>query len=124
MNIMSVDDSKAMRMIIKNAVDVLGYGFVEACNGKEALDLLEQGCSDIGLILLDWNMPVMDGMETLVMVKRDERFRSIPVTMVTTEVERHKVIEAITKGAKNYVMKPFSQEDLVAKILESLGLGF
>ena len=123
MNIMSIDDSKAMRLMIKNSVDILGYGFVEAENGKQALALLETAYADIGLILLDWNMPVMDGMETLSALKHDERFKHIPVTMVTTEVERVKVIAAIAKGAKNYVMKPFSQEDLVAKILESLGMG-
>jgi two-component system, chemotaxis family, chemotaxis protein CheY len=122
MKIMSVDDSRAMRLIIKNAVEVLGYEFVEAANGREAVDYLEKDPS-VDLILLDWNMPVMDGMETLKNLKSNPRLQNIPVTMVTTEVERQKVIEAISKGARNYVMKPFTQEALIAKILESLGMG-
>lgn len=123
MKILSVDDSRSVRQIIKNAIDVLGYDFAEAGNGKEALEVLEKESGEIGLVLLDWNMPVMDGMETLEKIKGDPRFAAIPVTMVTTETERIKVIAAIQKGAKNYVMKPFSQEDLVAKILDSLGMG-
>lgn len=122
MRVLSVDDSKATRMFVKNAVDVLGFDFLEAEDGQQALDLLEkEGAVD--LILLDWNMPVMNGVEFLEKVKSDERFKDIPVTMVTTEIERHKVVEAVGKGAKNYVMKPFTQEDLIGKIMESLGMG-
>lgn len=122
MKILSVDDSKATRMFVKNAVDVLGFDFLEAEDGQAALDLLEkEGAVD--LILLDWNMPVMNGIEFLEKIKIDEKFKDIPVTMVTTEIERHKVVEAVGKGAKNYVMKPFTQEDLIGKIMESLGMG-
>ncbi|MBN1981780.1 MAG: response regulator [Chitinivibrionales bacterium] len=123
MRIMSVDDSRATRQVIKNAVEVLGFDFCEAADGKEALELLERENGSIDLILLDWNMPVMSGLEMLTAMKSDERFKHIPVTMVTTEIERHKVVEAISKGAKNYVMKPFTQEDLIGKIMESLGMG-
>ncbi len=122
MRILSVDDSRATRQFVKNAVDVLGFDFLEACNGEEGLKVLEnEGAVD--LILLDWNMPEMNGMEMLTILKDDERFKEIPVTMVTTEIERHKVVEAIGKGAKNYVMKPFTQEDLIGKIMECLGMG-
>jgi two-component system, chemotaxis family, chemotaxis protein CheY len=123
MKILSADDSVMIRKVIKNAVEVLGYGFLEARDGREALDILEKECADVGLILLDWNMPRLNGLEVLKKVKADDRFKAIPIMMVTTEVERAKVIEAISAGAKNYVMKPFSHEDLMAKIMQSMGMG-
>lgn len=122
MKILSIDDSRAVRMFVKSAVDVLGFDFVEAKNGREALEFLKkEGVVD--LILLDWNMPEMDGMEFLKRVKDNPQYKNIPVTMVTTEIERHRVIQAIGNGAKNYVMKPFTQEDIIGKIMESLGMG-
>jgi two-component system, chemotaxis family, chemotaxis protein CheY len=123
MKILSADDSVMIRKVIKSAVEVLGYGFIEAKDGQEALDVLEKEFADVGLILLDWNMPRLNGLEVLKKVKADDRFKQIPVMMVTTEVERAKVIEAISAGAKNYVMKPFSHEDLIAKMMQSLGMG-
>jgi two-component system, chemotaxis family, chemotaxis protein CheY len=123
MKILSADDSVMIRKVIKNAVEVLGFGFLEARDGQEALDVLENEFSDIGLILLDWNMPRLNGLDVLKKVKADERFKAIPVMMVTTEIERAKVVEAISCGAKNYVMKPFSHEDLMAKIMQSIGMG-
>lgn len=123
MKILSADDSMIIRRIIKNAVDTLGYEFCEAKDGQEALDILQKERADIGLVLLDWNMPRLSGIEVLRKMKSDARFKEIPVMMVTTEVERTKVIEAISAGAKNYVMKPFSHEDLIAKIMQCLGMG-
>jgi two-component system chemotaxis response regulator CheY len=123
MKILSADDSLMIRRIIKNAVDTLGYEFCEAKDGVEALDVLEKNIGDIGLVLLDWNMPKMNGIEVLRKIKADDRFKALPVMMVTTEVERAKVVEAISAGAANYVMKPFSHEDLIAKIMQCLGMG-
>ena len=123
MRIMSVDDSRATRQIIKTSVEILGFDFFEAANGLEALQLLEKENGNIDLIVLDWNMPVMSGIEFLEKIKTHPAYNHIPVTMVTTEIERSKVVEAISKGAQNYVMKPFSQEDLIGKIMESLGMG-
>jgi two-component system, chemotaxis family, chemotaxis protein CheY len=123
MKILSADDSVMIRRVIKNAVDVLGYDFLEAKDGQEALDVLEKEYKDVTLILLDWNMPRLNGIDVLKKIKNDDRFREIPVMMVTTEVERQKVIEAISAGAKNYVMKPFSHEDLISKIMQSMGMG-
>lgn len=123
MKVLSADDSVMIRRVIKNAVDVLGFGFLEAKDGQEAIEVMEKEYADVGLVLLDWNMPRLNGLEVLKKLKADERFKAIPVVMVTTEVERSKVIEAISAGAKNYVMKPFSHEDLMAKIMQSLGMG-
>ncbi len=123
MRIMTVDDSKAVREVIQNAADVLGFECIHAEDGREAMAKLDEYDGNIDLVLLDWNMPIMDGMETLESIKSHGRHKSIPVTMVTTESEREKVVAAIRAGAKNYVMKPFSQEELVNKIMESLGMG-
>ena len=122
--VLSVDDSGVMRRIIGRTVDVLGYGFLEAANGLEALDVIAKNHDDIALIILDVNMPEMDGFELLRRVKADPVYKDIPVMMLTTESERGKIIEAIQAGAVNYICKPFQQEDLTVKIAESLGEGF
>ena len=124
MKILSADDSMIMRRIIKGAVDVLGYDFIEAVDGIDALEKIEANYQDLDLILLDWNMPGLDGFSVLQKVKADARFSHIPVAMITTETEKAKIAEAIRNGAINYIMKPFSQEDLASKILESLGVDF
>jgi two-component system chemotaxis response regulator CheY len=123
MKVLSVDDSVMIRRVIKNAVDVLGFEFLEAKDGQEAIEIMEKEYLNVGLVLLDWNMPRLNGLEVLKKLKNDDRFRHIPVVMVTTEVERTRVVEAISAGAKNYVMKPFSHEDLLSKIMQSMGMG-
>lgn len=122
MRILSVDDSAATRHFIKKAVDVLGFEFLEAADGREGLEVLERENGVIDLILLDRHMPVMDGMAMLNELKSNEKFKAIPVTMVTVEVERDEIQKAIAGGAKNYLIKPFSQENLIGKILESLNI--
>ena len=122
--VLSVDDSGVMRRIIGRMVDVLGYGFLEASNGVEALDVITKNHADIALVILDVNMPEMDGFEVLAKIKADPVFKAIPVMMLTTESERGKIIQAIQAGAVNYICKPFQQEDLTVKIAESLGEGF
>jgi two-component system chemotaxis response regulator CheY len=122
--VLSVDDSGVMRRIIGRTVDVLGYGFLEASNGLEALDVIAKNHEEIALIILDVNMPEMDGFELLARLKADPVYKSIPVMMLTTESERGKIIQAIQAGAVNYICKPFQQEDLTVKIAESLGEGF
>ncbi|MDD3618922.1 MAG: response regulator [Desulfobulbaceae bacterium] len=122
MRILSVDDSAATRQFIKKAVDVLGFEFLEAADGREGLEILARENGRIDLILLDRHMPVMDGMAMLEKLKADDRLRVIPVTMVTVEVERAEIQRAIAGGAKNYLIKPFTQENLIGKILEGLNI--
>ncbi len=124
MIILSVDDSAAVRHFIRNAAEVLGYGFLDAENGKAALDVLKIHSKDVSLILLDWNMPVLNGLDLLKTLKADPVLKDIPVVMVTSEVEKSKMISAIEAGAKNYITKPFTQEQIMQKILDSLGIGF
>ncbi|HHO47411.1 MAG TPA: response regulator [Desulfobacteraceae bacterium] len=122
MRILSVDDSAATRQFIKKAVDVLGFEFLEAADGREGLEILKRENGRIDLILLDRHMPVMDGMAMLEELKADDKLRMIPVTMVTVEVERAEIQRAIACGAKNYLIKPFTQENLIGKILEGLNI--
>ena len=119
--ILSVDDSGTMRRIIGRAVQVLDKEFLEACNGLEALELLESHHQDIALVILDVNMPEMDGMETLVRIKASPEFGNIPVMMLTTDSDRSRIIQAVQAGAANYLTKPFSQDDLLTKIASCLG---
>lgn len=123
MRILSVDDSAATRHFIKKAIDVLGFEFLEAGDGKQGLEVLARENGQVDLILLDRHMPVMDGMEMLESLKVNEQFKDIPVTMVTVELERDEIYKALEKGAKNYLIKPFSQENLIGKIMESLNMG-
>ncbi|MCF6239530.1 MAG: response regulator [Candidatus Marinimicrobia bacterium] len=120
MRILSVDDSTATRFFIKKAIEVLGFDFLEAVDGKEGIEVLKRENGNIDLILLDRHMPVMDGLEMLQAVKADDSYKDIPVTMVTVETERKEIQKAISMGAKNYLIKPFTQENLIGKIMESL----
>ena len=122
MRILSVDDSAATRHFIKKAVNVIGFEFLEAGDGKEGLELVERENGNIDLILLDRHMPIMDGIEMLHALKAHEVFKDIPVTMVTVELERDEIQKAIDMGAKNYLVKPFSQENLIGKIMEGLDM--
>jgi two-component system chemotaxis response regulator CheY len=119
--ILSVDDSGTMRRIIGRAVQVLGHEMVEAANGLEALELLAQHGQDIALVILDVNMPGLDGMETLTRIKADPALKAIPVMMLTTDSDRARIIQAVQAGASNYLTKPFSQDDLLTKIASCLG---
>ena len=121
--ILAVDDSKIMLKIIASSIEMLSYEALKAANGKEALEVLSREAERIALILLDWNMPEMNGLDTLLAIKAEPRFQEIPVMMVTTESEQKNVILAIKAGARHYLTKPFNQQDLAVRIMESLGLG-
>jgi two-component system chemotaxis response regulator CheY len=96
---------------------------VEAADGIEALTILERSSEDIILILLDWNMPGMDGLVFLEKIKNTASLKHIPVMMVTTESEKENIIRAIQAGAINYLVKPFTIEELMKKVLECMGEG-
>jgi two-component system chemotaxis response regulator CheY len=122
--ILSVDDSATMRKVVGRTVAVLGFDLMEANNGEEAIEKIKANPGEVALVILDVNMPVLDGEETLHRMKADPELSDIPVMMLTTESERNRVLGFIQAGAANYLMKPFSGDDLAAKITASLGLGF
>ena len=121
MKILTVDDSATMRRIIAGAASVMGIETLGAGNGLEALKILEKEGDSISLVLLDVNMPEMNGIEALKRIKADPRWSKIPVMMVTSESERAHVIEAIQSGASSYLAKPFAPEDLIKKIMQNVG---
>jgi two-component system chemotaxis response regulator CheY len=120
MKVLVVDDSAIMRKVIEQILEMLGHESVPAANGLDAFERLKEH-SDVRLILLDWNMPEMNGIEFLRAVKEMPGLAEIPVIMLTTESERRKMIEAIEAGAKHYLTKPFQPETLATKILQSVG---
>jgi two-component system chemotaxis response regulator CheY len=110
-----VDDSRAIRSIIGKAVRELGFEVLEAGHGREALDRLAEA-GKVELILVDWNMPEMNGIEFVRHVRADSRFSSVPLMMVTTETEMSQVVTALEAGANEYVMKPFTKEIIADKL--------
>jgi two-component system chemotaxis response regulator CheY len=119
--VLSVDDSSTIRRIVGRVVATLGMEMIEAGNGREAMAALEREGGDVALVVLDVNMPEMDGAETLAAIKKDPRFQSIPVMMLTTESERTRILEFIQGGASNYLVKPFTPDDLAAKMAACMG---
>lgn len=118
MRIMVVDDSLTMRKLHTNCLGAIGYeDIVWASNGTEALTLLDES---IRLILLDWHMPGMSGLQFLERVKSHERYRGIPVIMVSSERSRGMIIKALKAGVKSYIIKPFAPELLQERILKAL----
>jgi two-component system, chemotaxis family, chemotaxis protein CheY len=113
MKIIIADDSRVMRNIIENAIKPLGLSSIHAGNGQEVLDILEKQGEEIGLILLDWNMPVMNGLEVLEAIKNNGLYTRIPVMIVSTESEDDKMSRAFAAGAKGYISKPFTPDRLL-----------
>lgn len=117
MKILVVDDSLVMRKLLTHHIKEAKLGDVDgAQNGLEALNLLNS--NTYGLILLDWNMPEMNGFDTLVKIR--EMGITTPIVMVTTESEKSKVVEAMKAGVDNYVIKPFKKNVLITKLLNTL----
>ncbi len=116
MKILLVDDSSTMRRIQKNTLAKIGYTEVdEAEDGEEAFKKISQTAYEV--VLMDWNMPIMNGLDCLKKVKGNDATKNVPVIMVTSESEKSRIIEAIQAGAANYVVKPFQPDTLKEKIL-------
>lgn len=115
MQALVIDDSRAVRLLVGNILREQGFEVFVAGHGREGLERLDEN-PEISLILVDWNMPVMDGLEFIQAVRQMHAWNSVPIVMVTTETESEQVQRAITAGANEYVMKPFTAEVLIAKL--------
>ena len=118
--ILVVDDSIIMRNIVKNTFATMKKPFdcFEAENGKQALRLLE--ANSITIVFLDWNMPGMDGMEFLKIVRAMPQYKDLPIIMVTSERGKFSVIEALQSGATDYMVKPVQEKVFRDKVTEIL----
>jgi len=116
MKVLVIDDSRAMRAILSKIMSELGFDVVTAADGREGLDRL---CEDdgVGLVLVDWNLPGMNGYEFVKAVRRDPSWDEVRLIMVTTETERENVSRAMDAGADEYVMKPFTEDVLLEKLV-------
>ena len=113
--VLVVDDMSTMRRIVKNVLKQIGYSdILEAENGQDALTKLKAG--GFGLVVSDWNMPVMPGIELLRSVRADANLKSLPFLMVTAEAQKENIIEAVQAGVSNYVVKPFTADALLEKL--------
>jgi two-component system, chemotaxis family, chemotaxis protein CheY len=116
MKALVVDDSRSMRAILMKQLKELGFQAAEASGGVEALRILnEQGPFE--LVLLDWNMPEMDGREVLAIIRSEPKYAKTRVMMVTTESEMSQVSVALEAGASEYLMKPFDRDSLLEKLV-------
>ena len=116
MKVLLVDDSSTMRRIQKTQLTGLGVKeIIEAADGEQAMVHLHNNMP-VDCILLDWNMPVMDGMTFLKKVRADGKYKDVKVIMCTSESEKAKVIDALKAGANNYIVKPFGPEALQEKL--------
>ena len=122
MKLLVVDDSSTMRRIIKNTLQRLGYKDIfEGGDGVEGWTTLNEN-PDITMLITDWNMPEMNGLELVKKVRADERFKDLPIIMVTTEGGKAEVITALKAGVNNYIVKPFTPQVLKEKLAAVMGI--
>lgn len=123
MKLLVVDDSSTMRRIIKNTLVRLGYqDIIEGEDGVKGWEALNAN-PDTGMLITDWNMPEMNGLELVQKVRADARFEDLPIIMVTTEGGKAEVITALKAGVNNYIVKPFTPQVLKEKLGAVLGTG-
>src|SRR5262245_1761408 len=115
MRALVIDDSRTVRAIIGNILREVGVEVIEAADGREGLAQLNQA-PGVELVLVDWNMPVMNGLDFIKAVRADRAYDPVRIMMVTTETEQEQVVRALEAGANEYVMKPFTKDILVAKL--------
>ncbi len=115
MKVLVVDDSRAIRTLITNVLKKNEHEVISAANGQEALDRLEEN-PDISVALVDWNMPIMDGLTFVQTVRSNVGYAKLYIMMITTEVEMSQVQRAIEAGANEYLMKPFGADELLARM--------
>jgi two-component system chemotaxis response regulator CheY len=124
MRALVIDDSRAMRRIVGTILTGFGYEVREAGDGRQALDVLHEGGAEgwvPDLCCIDWNMPVMDGLQFVMATRANPAYRQVTLMMVTTESETGQIVKALAAGAHEYLIKPFTADALRDK-LALLGL--
>jgi two-component system, chemotaxis family, chemotaxis protein CheY len=116
-----VDDSKTIRIVLRKILRELGYEVCEAVDGRDALNVIEAEKATVSLVLTDWNMPEMNGLDLVRNLRQDPQLASLKVIMVTTETEVDHIVSALEAGADEYVMKPFTK-DILREKLEQIGI--
>jgi two-component system, chemotaxis family, chemotaxis protein CheY len=116
-----VDDSRAMRNILTKIIAGCGFEVCQASNGREALEVMHREFPAVGLVLADWNMPTMNGLDFVKHLRAEPRYEGVTVVMVTTETHLEQMTAALSAGVNEYVMKPFTAE-MIADKLRLLGI--
>jgi len=120
MNVLIVDDYKTMLRILRNLLKQLNFNNVdEATDGTMAMEVLGQ--KDFGLVISDWNMEPMTGIQLLRLVRADDKLKHLPFVMITAESKSENVIAAKEAGVSNYIVKPFNAATLRSKLVSVLG---
>jgi two-component system chemotaxis response regulator CheY len=123
-SILIVDDSLPMRSVIKKTLGAAGYGgseILEAQNGQEALDMMRHNWVDV--VLTDYNMPVMNGLDFILKAKKEDLLRDIPFIVVSTEGNKDRIAQFMESGAAGYITKPFTAESIRDVMVHILGEG-
>ena len=120
MKVLVVDDFATMRRIVKNVLKQIGFTqILEADDGTTALGVLKD--NKIDLIISDWNMPQMSGLDLLKTVRKEDATREIPFVMVTAEAQKDNVLQAVQAGVSNYIVKPFTADAVKEKLNQVFG---
>lgn len=117
MNVLIVDDSRIIRNVMKNILAERGIpeeSIREAPDGREAMRILAE--QPIHLVLLDWNMPNLNGLDLVKMLRAKEQFKDLPIIMITSEAARYNVLEAVKAGVSDYVIKPVTGRAVLEKV--------
>ncbi len=118
-NILCIDNSETIRKIVQDCVEDLGFSFYEAENGRAGIEKANE-ISNLKMIIMDWNMPVMSGRETLVTLRRNKALDDTIILVLIKVEKKDQVVDAVDLGADNYMLKPFSVNNLQNKIEELL----
>lgn len=111
-----VDDSRAMRMILSRTLAQCGFEVVQAVNGQDALGRMSAEGHSVQLVMVDWNMPELTGLELVQAIRKQPEFDRVRLLMVTTETETEQMVKALEAGADEYLMKPFTPESIEDKL--------
>ena len=117
-NILIVDDSESIRLVVSLGLKEAGYNVIAGINGEDGLRLLNE--NNVDLIISDLNMPIMDGLTFLKEVRKIDKFKFLPLLILTTESQESKKIEAKNSGATGWIIKPFVKEKLLAVVKKVL----